>query len=122
VVGLIRAAFVVPYRSTPFMSSRFVDSSRSAPTLPSFDAVARLIVEADFDPQLPSRVLGRLAACNDLPDLFVARCRRPDSLSIELEFQGDADAAGRLARQLQNVPSVRSVNWTITRRRIAAAA
>lgn len=110
------------------MSSRFVDSSRFSPTLASFDAVARLIVEADFEPQLPSRVLGRQAACKDLPALFVARCRRPDSLGIELEIQeiqeirGDAEAAGRLASQLRNVPSVRSVNGTITRRRIAAAA
>lgn len=70
---------------------------------------ARLVLEADFDPQLPARVLGRFAELGRLPTSFLARNLDDESLRLEVEFPSEPDAARQLSRRLLNVPSVRSV-------------
>jgi hypothetical protein len=97
-----------------------MDSSHSvfANVVPS----VRLVLEADFDPQLPSRVLGRFAELGRLPKSFVARNFDDATLRLELEFACEPDAARLLSRRLLNVPSVRSVDLSFHRARMAHAA
>jgi hypothetical protein len=83
---------------------------------------ARLVVEAEFDPQLPARVLGRFAEQGQLPSSFVTLNREDASLRIELEFTAQAETARLLSRRLQNLPSVLSVELTLRRTRLARAA
>lgn len=83
---------------------------------------ARLVVEADFDPQLPSRVLGRFAELGRLPASFTARNLDDETVRVEVEFAAEPEAARLLSRRLLNVPSVRSVELSFRRARIAAAA
>ncbi|HZR33864.1 MAG TPA: hypothetical protein VFA75_00710 [Nevskia sp.] len=83
---------------------------------------ARLVVEADFDPQLPSRVLGRFAEAGRLPTRFVAHNVDDERLRVEVEFAAEPDAARHLSRRLLNVPSVRSVELSFRRARIGRAA
>ncbi|MBV8063553.1 MAG: hypothetical protein JOY51_08155 [Nevskia sp.] len=83
---------------------------------------ARLVLEADFDPQLPSRVLGRFAELGRLPSSFTARNLDDESLRVEVEFAAEPDAARLLSRRLLNVPSVRSVELSFRRARIGRAA
>ncbi|MBL6751301.1 MAG: hypothetical protein ISP90_12300 [Nevskia sp.] len=86
---------------------------------------ARLSVEADFDPQLPARVLGRFAEQGRLPASFSARQCAGNTLFVELEFACEPDAARLLSRRLAGVPSVRTVELTLRHRcppRTAAAA
>jgi hypothetical protein len=83
---------------------------------------ARLVVEAEFDPQLPARVLGRFAEQGQLPSSFLARNRDDTSLLIELEFAAEAETARLLSRRLQNIPSVRSVELSLLRMRLPQAA
>jgi hypothetical protein len=82
----------------------------------------RLVLEADFDPQLPSRVLGRFAELGPLPGSFVARNLHDESLRLELEFTSEPDAARQLSRRLLNMPSVRSVDLSFRRPRSARSA
>lgn len=83
---------------------------------------ARLVLEADFDPQLPSRVLGRFAELGRLPASFTARNLDDETVRVEVEFAAEPDAARQLSRRLLNVPSVRSVELSFRRARIAQAA
>ena len=83
---------------------------------------ARLVLEADFDPQLPSRVLGRFAELGRLPSRFVACNLDDESLRLEVEFASEPDAARQLSRRLLNVPSVRSVALSFHRVRLVQAA
>jgi hypothetical protein len=83
---------------------------------------ARLVVEADFDPQLPARVLGRFAEQGRLPSSFLARSIDDELLRLEVEFAAEPEAARLLSRRLLNVPSVRSVELSFRRARIARAA
>ena len=83
---------------------------------------ARLVVEADFDPQLPTRVLGRFAELGRLPASFVARNRDEQSVRVEVEFAAEPEAARLLSRRLLNLPSVRSVELSFHRARAARAA
>ena len=78
---------------------------------------ARLVLEADFDPQLPSRVLGRFAEMGRLPTRFVACNLDDESLRLELEFAAEPDAARQLSRRLLNVPSVRSAELSFRQAR-----
>ena len=78
---------------------------------------ARLVLEADFDPQLPSRVLGRFAELGRLPSRFVACNLDDESLRLELEFAAEPDAARQLSRRLLNVPSVRSAELSFRQAR-----
>jgi hypothetical protein len=94
-------------------SHRFFAST----TVPS----ARLVVEADFDPQLPARVLGRFAEQGQLPASFLATSSG-ESLRLELEFAAEAETARLLSRRLQNLPSVRSLDLTLLRTRLPRAA
>lgn len=77
---------------------------------------ARLSVEADFDPQLPARVLGRFAEQGRLPAAFSARQSGSQTLHMELEFACEPDAARLLSRRLAGVPSVRTVELTLRHR------
>jgi hypothetical protein len=80
---------------------------------------ARLVVEADFDPQFPSRVLQRFSERNTLPLRFqVVTIGEAESLRIEVEFAGSIEAARLLTRRLLNLPSARSVDLSV--RRVAA--
>jgi hypothetical protein len=88
----------------------------------SLQLSARLVLEADFDPQLPSRVLGRFAELGRLPASFTARNLDDESLRVEVEFAAEPDAARQLSRRLLNVPSVRSVELSFRRARMARAA
>jgi hypothetical protein len=83
---------------------------------------ARLVLEADFDPQLPARVLGRFAELGRLPTSFLARNFDDESLRLEVEFASEPDAARQLSRRLLNVPSVRSVALSFHRVRLVQAA
>ena len=83
---------------------------------------ARLVVEADFDPQLPARVLGRFAEQGRLPSSFIALNRDETGLRMELEFAAEAETARLLSRRLQNLPSVRSLELTLMRTRLPQAA
>lgn len=83
---------------------------------------ARLVVEADFDPQLPARVLGRFAELGRLPASFVSRNVEDETLRLEVDFAAEPDAARLLSRRLLNVPSVRSVELSFRRARIVKAA
>ena len=83
---------------------------------------ARLVLEADFDPQLPARVLGRFAELGRLPSSFVSRNLDDESLRLEVEFSAEPDAARQLSRRLLNVPSVRSVELSFRRARIMKVA
>lgn len=83
---------------------------------------ARLVLEADFDPQLPSRVLGRFAEQGRLPSSFVSRNLDDETLRVEVEFSAEPDAARLLSRRLLNVPSVRSVELSFRRARTVRAA
>ena len=98
-----------------------MDSSHSFFT-PNLVPSARLVLEADFDPQLPSRVLGRFAELGRLPTSFTAQNFDDATLRVELEFAAEPDAARQLSRRLLNVPSVRSVELSFRRARIAQAA
>ena len=73
---------------------------------------AHLRIDADRDPQVASRVLGRFAERGELPEHFSARLESVDVLRIELEFGASTQCARHLARRLQNLPSVRSVALT----------
>jgi hypothetical protein len=84
-------------------------------------ASARLVVEAEFDPQLPARVLGRFAEQGQLPASFLATSSG-ESLRLELEFAAEAETARLLSRRLQNLPSVLSVDLTLLRTRLPQAA
>ncbi|GAC1622722.1 MAG: hypothetical protein NVS9B10_07000 [Nevskia sp.] len=80
---------------------------------------ARLVVEADFDPQFPARVLQRFSELNTLPLSFHAvTVGAAEALRIELEFEASVDAARRLSKRLLNLPSARSVDLSF--RRLAA--
>jgi hypothetical protein len=83
---------------------------------------ARLVLEADFDPQLPSRVLGRFAEVGRLPTRFTAHNLDDERVRVELEFAAEPEAARLLSRRLLNVPSVRSVELSFRRARIGRAA
>jgi hypothetical protein len=83
---------------------------------------ARLVLEADFDPQLPARVLGRFAEQGRLPTSFVARSVDDELVRVEVEFSAEPDAARLLSRRLLNVPSVRSVELSFRRARIVKVA
>jgi hypothetical protein len=83
---------------------------------------ARLVVEADFDPQLPARVLGRFAEQGQLPSSFLALNHEDAGLRIELEFAAEAETARLLSRRLQSIPSVRSVELSLMRTRLQRAA
>jgi hypothetical protein len=83
---------------------------------------ARLVVEADFDPQLPTRVLGRFAELGRLPTSFTAHNLGDETVRVEVEFTAEPDAARLLSRRLLNVPSVRSVELSFRRARIGRAA
>lgn len=83
---------------------------------------ARLVLEADFDPQLPARVLGRFAEQGRLPTSFVAQSVDDQSLRVEVEFSAEPDAARLLSRRLLNVPSVRSVELSFRRARAVKVA
>ena len=83
---------------------------------------ARLVLDADFDPQLPARVLGRFAELGRLPSSFLARNFDDESLRLEVEFASEPDAARQLSRRLLNVPSVRSVALSFHRVRLLQAA
>ena len=83
---------------------------------------ARLVVEADFDPQLPTRVLGRFAELGRLPTSFVSRNLDDQAVRVEVEFSAEPDAARLLSRRLLNVPSVRSVELSFRRARSVRAA
>lgn len=99
-----------------------MDSSHSF-FLPSLaPSSARLVLEADFDPQLPARVLGRFAELGRLPTSFLARNLDDESLRLEVEFASEPDAARQLSRRLLNVPSVRSVELSFRRARLVQAA
>ncbi len=88
-----------------------------------FTAVsARLSLEADFDPQLPARVLGRFAEQGRLPASFCARHLDADTLHLELEFDCAPDTARLLSRRLAAVPSVRAVELTLRHRPVARLA
>lgn len=77
---------------------------------------ARLSLEADFDPQLPARVLGRFAEQGRLPAVFSARHCDDATLRLELEFHCEPDAARLLSRRLAGVPSVRAVELSLHHR------
>lgn len=77
---------------------------------------ARLVVEADLDPQFPARVLQRFSERNVLPTRFHALALdEATGLRVELEFDGSADAARLLAKRLLNLPSARSVELSFRR-------
>lgn len=78
---------------------------------------ARLVLQADFDPLLPARVLGRFAEQGRLPTRFLASTLDDESLRLEVEFAADADSARQLSRRLLNVPSVRTVELSFHRAR-----
>ena len=94
----------------------------SKPTASFSLNAARLVVQADFDPQLPGRVLDRFAVVNALPSSFLARSFDETSLRLELEFTAETDAARLLSRRLLNLPSVRTVELSFRRERLARAA
>jgi hypothetical protein len=83
---------------------------------------ARLVLEADFDPQLPTRVLGRFAELGRLPTSFTAHNLDDETVRVEVEFAAEPDAARLLSRRLLNLPSVRTVELSFRRARIARAA
>ena len=83
---------------------------------------ARLVLQADFDPQLPARVLGRFAEQGRLPTRFLASNADDESLRLEVEFAAEPDAARQLSRRLLSVPSVRSVELSFHRARLVQAA
>jgi hypothetical protein len=83
--------------------------------------LARLCLEADFDPQLPARVLGRFAEQGRLPAHFSARPGAGESLHVELEFVCAPEAARLLSRRLAGVPSVRAVELTLRHQRVPQA-
>jgi hypothetical protein len=78
---------------------------------------ARLVLQADFDPQLPSRVLGRFAELGRLPTHFLASNLDDAALRLEVEFAAEPEAARLLSRRLLSVPSVRSVELSFRRAR-----
>lgn len=82
--------------------------------------VARLVIEADVDPQLPGRVLDRFADRGLLPRRFAVESR-DEGLSLTLEFVGDPDWARYLSRKLLNVATVRSVDLSFRRAALAPA-
>ena len=82
---------------------------------------ARLVIEADFDPQFPVRVLHRFSELGRLPERFVASASETAGLRVEVEFAGSADAARLLSRRLLNLPSTRSVELTFRRGAAAPA-
>jgi len=91
---------------------------------PFFDShqTARLAVEADFDPQLPLRVLHRFTEIGALPNRFVTEATSPDRpLRIEVEFTTAVEPARLLARRLLTLPSTLRVDLSFRRERTAAA-
>jgi len=78
---------------------------------------ARLVIEGDFDPQLPLRVLHRFSELGELPLRFVAHAIGEESLRIEVDFLATDDAARLLARRLNNLPALQSVQLSFQRRR-----
>jgi hypothetical protein len=86
--------------------------------------VARLVVDADFDPQLPGRVLDKFADRGLLPSHFSAQLA-DGGLQLVVEFSGDPDWARYLSRKLLNGATVRSIDLSfrraaVTRQRLAA--
>ena len=80
---------------------------------------ARLVAEADFDPQFPARVLQRFSERDTLPRHFqVITIGDAESLRVEVEFASSIEAARLLARRLLNLPSARAVDLGF--RRLAA--
>jgi len=74
---------------------------------------SQLVVTADFDPQLPSRVLGRSATANQLPERFeLTRIGEDTCGSRSASSASTAEQARRLALKLQTMPSVREVELT----------
>lgn len=71
----------------------------------------RLSLEADFDPQLPGRVLDRFAALGTLPQRFAAYAQTQELVRIEVEWIAhEADTPRRLAQRLMSIPTVRGVD------------
>lgn len=67
----------------------------------------RLVVDAEFDPQLPARVLGRFSVTGQLPERFIAERVGPDRLRLTVDFRaGDPEQARLLAARLEAIPSV----------------
>jgi hypothetical protein len=75
----------------------------------------RLLVEADFDPLLPARLLARLTVRNTLPPACAFRVGDADSLFADIVLPAmDLEAAERLAHQFRAIATVRAV--TLVRR------
>lgn len=81
----------------------------------SLNQTARLVLEADFDPQLPTRVLHRFAERGALPLRFTATASEAAGVRVEVEFESTVDAARLLSRRLLNLPSTRSVDLSFRR-------
>jgi len=82
---------------------------------------ARLVVEADFDPQFPSRVLHRFAERGTLPLRFLVTASEDDGVRVDVEFAGTLEAARLLSRRVLNLPSARSVDLSFRRESTLAA-
>lgn len=77
---------------------------------------ARLVLEADFDPQFPARVLQRFSERNTLPASFRAvTLGASEAIRVEVEFDAVAEAARQLSKRLMNLPSARSVELSFRR-------
>jgi hypothetical protein len=69
-----------------------------------------LCVEADLDPLLPGRLLGRLTVAGRMPEAFSFAVDATEMLRIEVMLpQGPLAAARRLAIQIGAVATVRRV-------------
>lgn len=86
------------------------------PLVPSLaPPVARLVIDADFDPQLPSRVLAKFAERGRLPLHFTLDRVDAERVQLVAEFDGDPQWARYLSRKLLGSACVRSVQLSFRR-------